>query len=80
MNQLNMLTHRCGQCNQIFKSDSDYLKHNCPAKSTLSEKSEESSSILKSEPPKISKKAGVTRISEDEILRAVIEARKAKRG
>ncbi len=25
-----MLTHICGQCTQLFTSETDYLRHKCP--------------------------------------------------
>ena len=74
-----MLIHKCGQCGQTFKIESDYLKHKCSISGFTPKEIDNLSVVYQSEPPKIASKAKMVKLTETEILKAVTEARKNKK-
>lgn len=70
-----MLNHKCGQCEIVFKTEKDYLKHKCSTSGFTPKQNAHLPDVYQSPPPKISESPSEPKISEDEILKAVKEAR-----
>lgn len=75
-----MVIHKCGQCNETFKTDVGYFNHKCSVSGYTPKESENFNVVYQSEPPTEAEKQKTVKISEEDILKAVSEVRQNKRG
>lgn len=74
-----MVIHKCGQCNEIFKTDQDYFDHKCAVSGYTPLESENFNVVYQSQPPKEADKQTPV-ISEKDILKVISQVRQSKRG